>query len=178
RERAPRRPLRRVARCVATCAARGAVYVVARSSVLGHELVGRAAPVFFGASPVAVRLTAVAAFADVARLLVFPLMLRADYSPAERTLVTTPLDPRFALGLLCVAAWAALLWLAWRRGRRLEAFGLGWIAIAFFPVSNLAVQVGVLVAERALYLPSVGLAWAAGALIRCRGARRLGWGLS
>src|SRR5207244_11007349 len=172
RERAPRRPLRRVARCVATCAARGAVYVVARSSVLGHELVGRAAPVFFGASPVAVRLTAVAAFADVARLLVFPLMLRADYSPAERTLVTTPLDPRFALGLLCVAAWAALLWLAWRRGRRIEAFGLGWLGIAYFPVSNLVVPVGVLIAERTLYMPSIGLALAVGAWLKDLPIRR------
>jgi len=177
-EMVPRPSRRRMVAYVATWVALGTVYVVARSSVLGHELVGRAAPVFFGASPVAVRLTAVAAFADVARLLVFPLMLRADYSPAERTLVTTPLDPRFALGLLCVAAWAALLWLAWRRGRRLEAFGLGWIAIAFFPVSNLAVQVGVLVAERALYLPSVGLAWAAGALLRGLESRRLAWVLS
>src|SRR5207253_9317730 len=152
----PRPSRRRMAAYAVVWLALGAVYVIARWTVLGHELVGRPAPGCFGASPVAVRLTAVAAFADVARLLVFPLMLRADYSPAERTLVTTPLDPRFALGLLCVAAWAALLWLAWRRGRRLEAFGLGWIAIAFFPVSNLAVQVGVLAAERALYLPSVG----------------------
>src|SRR5947208_10631537 len=107
-EMVPRPSRRRMVAYVATWAALGTVYVVARSSVLGHELVGRAAPVFFGASPVAVRLTAVAAFADVARLLVFPLMLRADYSPAERTLVTTPLDPRFALGLLCVAARAPL----------------------------------------------------------------------
>src|SRR5207237_669538 len=116
----------------------------------------RPAPVFFGASPVAVRLTAVAALADVARLLVFPLTLRVDYSPAERTLVSTLLDYRFALGLLCVAAWSALLWLTWRRGRRVEAFGLGWIAIALFPVSNLVVPVGVLLAERARALPSAG----------------------
>src|SRR5207244_10750216 len=102
----------------------------------------------------------------------------ASYSYACLTCVTPSLAPWCALGLLCVAACAALLWLSWRRGRRLEAFGLGWIAIAFFPVSNLAVQVGVLVAERALYLPSVGLACAAGALLRGRESRRLGWGLS
>jgi len=154
------------------------VYIVVRWNVLGHELVGRAAPVFFGASPVAVRLTSVAALADVARLLVFPLTLRVDYSPAERTLVTTPLDPRFALGLLCVAAWGALLWLAWRRGRRVEAFGLGWIAIALFPVSNLAVPVGVLLAERALYLPSAGLVLAAGAWLKDLETRRLALVLS
>jgi hypothetical protein len=172
-EMAPRPSQRRMAAYVATWVALGAVYVTVRWSVLGHELVGRAAPVFFGASPVAVRLTAVAALADVARLLIFPLTLRVDYSPAERTLVTTPLDPRFVLGLLCVAAWGALLWLAWRRGRRVEAFGLGWIALALFPVSNLVVPVGVLLAERALYLPSVGLALAVGAWLKDLETRRL-----
>src|SRR5256886_9185114 len=144
----------------------GLAYVVVRWAVLGHELVGRPARVSFGASPVAVRLTAVAALADVARLLVFPLTLRVDYSPAERTLVPTLLDYRFALGVLCIAAWGGLLWLTWRRGRRVEAFGLGWIAIALFPVSNLVVPVGVLLAERALYLPSAGLVLAAGAWLK------------
>ena len=177
-EMAPRPSRRRMAAYLATWGALGAVYVVVRWNVLGHELVGRGAPVFFGASPAAVRLTAVAALADVARLLVLPFRLRVDYSPAERTLVTTPLDLRFVLGLLCVAAWGALLWLAWRRGRRVEAFGLGWIAIALFPVSNLVLPVGVLLAERALYLPSVGLALAVGAWLKDLETRRLALVLS
>jgi len=177
-EMAPRPSRQRMAAYAGVWVALGVVYVVVRWTVLGHELVGRAAPVFFGASPVAVRLTAVAALADVARLLLLPLTLRVDYSPAERTLVTTPLDPRFALGLLCVAAWGALLWLSWRRGRRVEAFGLGWIAIALFPVSNLVVPVGVLLAERALYLPSAGLALAAGAWLKDLETRRLALVLS
>jgi len=170
---APRPSQRRMAAYAGVWVALGIMYVVVRWNVLGHELVGRAAPVFFGASPVAARLTAVAALADVARLLVFPLTLRVDYSPAERTLVTTPFDSRFALGLLCVAAWGALLWLAWRRGRRVETFGLGWTAIALFPVSNLVVPVGVLLAERALYLPSAGLALAAGVWLKDLERRRL-----
>jgi len=68
--------------------------------------------------------------------------------------------------------WAALLVLAWRRGRRVEAFGLGWIAIAFLPVANLLFPTGVLVAERTLYLPSVGLAIAVGAWLKDLPARR------
>jgi len=124
--------------------------------------------VFVGQSPVAVRLTAVATLGDVLRLLVFPLTLRVDYSPAERTIVTSVLDGRFLLGLAAVALWATVLVLAWRRGRRgrrVEAFGLGWIAIAFLPVANLLFPVGILLAERTLYLPSVGLALAAGAAL-------------
>lgn len=131
------------------------------------------APVFLGESAFAGRLTAVAALADVVRLLVAPLTLRVDYSPAERTLVRSLLDGRFALGLVCLALWAGLLFLAWRKGRRVEAFGLGWIAIAFLPVSNVLFSTGVLLAERTLYLPSVGLALAAGATLARLPASRL-----
>jgi len=58
-----------------------------------------------------------------------------------------------------------LLVLAWRKGRKIEAFGLGWIAIAYLPISNVLFSTGVLLAERTLYLPSVGMALAAGAAL-------------
>jgi hypothetical protein len=155
---------RRMLGYAASWIAVGVAYVAVRETVLRDTaLIHNLAPVFIGASPGAIRLTAVAAFADITRLLVFPLTLRVDYSPAERTLVTSPLDPRLALGLLCLAVWGGLVALAWRRGRRVEAFGLGWIAIALLPVANLVFPVGVLVAERTLYLPSAGLALALGA---------------
>ena len=124
------------------------------------------APVFNGASSLTVRLTAIAALGDVARLLLFPLHLQADYSPAERTAVTTLLDTRFLVGVVVVAIWGALLALAWKRRRVLEAYGLGWIAIAYSPVANVVFPIGVLVAERTLYLPSAGLALAAGGALR------------
>jgi len=88
---------------------------------------------------------------------VFPLTLRVDYSPNERTAVTTPLDFRFAMGLFWALTWAVLLVVAWRRGRKLEAFGLGWIGVAFLPVANFLYPAGFYVAERTLYLPSAGL---------------------
>ena len=46
-------------------------------------------------------------------------------------------------------------------------------SIALFPVSNLVVPVGVLLAERALYLPSAGLVLAAGAWLKDLETRRL-----
>ena len=150
------------------------VYAAVRWSVLQpYERYHAIAPVFLGESAFAGRLTAVAALADVARLLVAPLTLRVDYSPAERTIVRSLFDGRFAIGLACLALWAALLVMAWRRGRRVEAFGLGWIAIAFLPVANLLFSTGVLVAERTLYLPSVGLAVVAGAALARLDAARL-----
>lgn len=131
------------------------------------------APVFVGQSPLTVRLTALAALADVARLLVFPLHLRGDYSPGERTAITSALDPRLVLGLLALAVWGSLLAFCWRRGRRVEAFGLGWVGIAYAPVANLLFPIGVLLAERTLYLPSAGLALAVGAWVKNLAPRRL-----
>jgi len=157
---------RRAARFVATWVLVGGAYAVVYATV-GHGFVRyeTVAPMFVGESPIAVRLTAVAALADVARLLLFPLTLRVDYSPDERTVVTSPLDPRFVAGLLCVLLRGALLVLAWKRGRRLEAFGLGWIGIALLPVANLIYPAGFYVAERTLYLPSAGLVLAAAAAL-------------
>jgi hypothetical protein len=124
------------------------------------------APVFVGETWAHAKLTAVASIADVARLLVVPAKLRADYSPNERTIVTTVFDVRFVLGVLWALLWLGLLALALRRRRRVEALGLVWIALAYAPVSNLILPVGVLVAERTLYLPSVGLTLAVAAVTR------------
>ncbi|HWC73275.1 MAG TPA: hypothetical protein VG454_04990 [Gemmatimonadales bacterium] len=149
-------------------------YVVLRATVLHpYERLHAIAPVFLGESFFAGRLTAIAALWDVLRLLIVPVTLRVDYSPAERTIVHSLVDGRFVLGLACVALWAVLLVLAWRRGRRLEAFGLGWIAIAFLPVANLLFSTGVLIAERTLYLPSVGVALALAAALSRLPAERL-----
>ncbi len=158
-----RPPGRRVVTYVAVWGLIGAAFALVRGVVLAPyaDVLGTAI-VFRGQSPLAVRLTAVAALTDVARLLVFPLTLRADYSPNERTAVTGFGDLRFVAGVACLAGWAALVWLLARR-RRVEAFGLIWIGIALTPVANLFFRAGVLVAERTLYLPSVGLSLAAGA---------------
>ena len=159
-----RPPRRKVAAFVAAWAVIGAGYAAARWAVLHHHTgFHEVAPVFSGAGPVPVRLTAIAELADIGRLLIFPLTLRVDYSPAERTLVTSALDGRFLLGLACLAIWGALLGHAWRRRRRVEALGLAWIAIAYLPVANLLFPSGVLVAERTLYAPSIGLTLALGA---------------
>ncbi|MDP3910373.1 MAG: hypothetical protein Q8Q14_08265 [Gemmatimonadales bacterium] len=160
---------------VASWVVLGAAYAAARGVILApYARYENVAPVFVGAGQAAVRLTGVAALADVARLVVFPLTLRADYSPAERTIVASLVEPRFVVGLACFAVWTALLIFAWRRGRRIEAFGLGWIGIAFLPVANILFPVGVVIAERTLYLPSVGLVLALGAWLGSLNARAYG----
>ncbi len=171
----PAPPRRKVATFLASWLVLGAAYLGVRWAVLGGVLrgTGNIAPVFLGQDPLTIRFTAAAALGDVGRLLVFPLALSADYSPDHRTAVHALADSRLALAVLVVGLWALLLRLAWRRGRKVEAYGLGWIAIAYAPVANLLFQIQVLVAERTLYLPSVGLALAVGAAARELAGRRL-----
>jgi protein O-mannosyl-transferase len=143
----------------------GGAYLALRWHVL-HRFSDVTAAALLGQGPVAVRLTGVAELVDVVRLLLFPLKLRVDYSPAERTAVTTPLDPRFIAGLAVLAAWVLLTVRLWRRGRRFEAFGLLWIGIAYLPAANLLFPVGIVMADRTLYMPSMGLALAVGGWAR------------
>lgn len=96
------------------------------------------------------------------RLFLLPARLSAEYSPDF-----VPLHTGFGLrafgGLLLVAAWAAAA-LLFRRGAPAASLGLAWTAAAVFVVSNLLVPSGVLLAERTLYLASVGVCLALGSL--------------
>lgn len=89
------------------------------------------------------------------RLLLWPRHLQAEYGPPA-------LDPGAALGLqhlpglLILLAIAVTLTHTWRR-QPMAALGLGWMLAAMLPVANLLFPTGVLVAERTLFLPSVGL---------------------
>jgi len=171
----PAPPTRKLAVFVASWLFLGVAYLGLRWTVLHGFLrgPGNTAPVFLGLDSFEIRLTATAALGDVARLLLFPLALSADYSPDHRTAVRSLLDGRLAVGVVALCLWALLLGLAWRRGRKVEAFGLGWIPIAYSPVANLLFPIQILIAERTLYLPSVGLALAVGAMCRGLAGRRL-----
>ena len=172
---APRPQRQRMVAFVLSWLVIAGAYLAVRGVVLHpYARLHATAPVFLGESAIAGRLTAVAVLSDVLRLLVVPLKLRADYSPAERTIVRSILDGRLLIGLACLGLWAWLLVMAWRKQRKVEAYGLVWIAIAFLPVSNLLFSTGVLLAERTLYLPSAGLALAAGAALARLPARRFG----
>lgn len=94
------------------------------------------------------------------RLLFFPLHLSPEYSP-DFVPASTAFSAAAAGGLLVVAAAAALAVLAYRHAVA-TAFGLIWIGATVFIVSNILVPTGVLIAERTLYLPSVGAALLAG----------------
>lgn len=87
------------------------------------------------------------------RLLLWPVRLQLDYSQPE---VGMP-GPGSGqlLGLAVLAAALALAWWARRRAPALT-IGIAWVAITLLPVSNLIVPTGIFLAERTLFLPSVG----------------------
>lgn len=91
------------------------------------------------------------------RLLAFPAWLRVDYH------LTTVAWQAVVLSLFGLALVAAALVLAYRARTVAPAvsFGIAWCCVALLPVSNL-IPTGVLVAERTLFLPSVGFMIAVG----------------
>lgn len=99
-------------------------------------------------------LTMLAVVPEWVRLMLWPNHLRADYSPGE--LVTqTAWGPLQTLGLVILIAAVALMIAAWRRAPMIS-FGLAWCAIGLFPVHNVLVPTGIVLAERTLFLPSIG----------------------
>ena len=100
---------------------------------------------------------------EFGRLLVWPDHLSADYSPQMVPGYSgwhAGLIPGAVL-LLCVAI---LMVVSWRR-TPVVAFGIAWFVIAISPVANILIPSGILIAERTLLVPSVGVVLAAGMLV-------------
>jgi Tfp pilus assembly protein PilF len=132
------------------------LWLAARTEVVtavpeGHALAG----VFEGIDPVTRARTAVGVIGRYLALILVPARLSADYSFRQIPLITSAFEPRFLLSLgACVALVAAGLLLA--RRRRLSGLAILIFFIALFPASNIAFSSGVVMAERLLYLPSLG----------------------
>jgi tetratricopeptide (TPR) repeat protein len=113
-----------------------------------------------GASFWTARLTAVKVIGRYLILLVWPAQLSWDYSFNEVPLFGTATsweDAKAVLSLLVCLGAAAVAIVCWRRSKPV------FFAIAFFfatlsPTSNLVIQIGSIMAERFLYLPSIGFA--------------------
>lgn len=106
--------------------------------------------------PVAPRIaTALWVAVRYAGLLVFPLHLSYDYSYAQIPVVASVGDLRWLAGAAFVAAYGAFLAWAARRARA-AFFAAAFSLAAFLPVSNAMVPIGTILAERLLYVPSIG----------------------
>lgn len=101
-----------------------------------------------------------------------PWRLSADYTFPQTPLILKWLDGRFLTwtGLLAASAGAAL---ALRRSTPNIARGLAWWLAAMLPLSNLITTIGVIRAERLLYLASAGACLAAAEMLICLKPARL-----
>jgi protein O-mannosyl-transferase len=132
-------------------------YLLIRWSVVGGMQPARLDPSIEMTSSVTERIiTAFQAWPVEARLLVFPRTLLADYGP-RILLPLTVWTPKAAIGLTLFVATLVGGVFALIRGQRIAALALLWFPITILPVSNLLIPIGVLVAERTLYLPSFAL---------------------
>lgn len=146
-------------------------YLAARAIVLEGMAPSRIDPALEAAAGHGGRiLTALQAWPHYLRLLLYPRVLLADYGPPIIVPVP-PLTPAAWVGLVLSIALVYFGLLAYRIGRGNAAFLLLWVPVALLPVSNLFLPIGVVVAERLLYVPSFAIAAAGGVLI----ARSLHW---
>lgn len=124
-------------------------------------------------------LTMLSVVPEWARLMLWPSHLQADYSPGE-LVAQTAWGPMQFLGLAILVAAILVLAASWRRAPVI-AFGLAWCAIGLFPVHNVLVPIGIVLAERTLFLPSIGVMIAlggAGALLLGRASASMRTGLA
>lgn len=116
--------------------------------------------------------TVAATWPQYFRLLLFPADLSIDYTPAVVHIyhgwsVAGILGVTLVLGSLVAALWS---WKApaLREGGpppRAAGLGIAWFAVTISPTANVLFLSGVLLAERTLYLPSVGLAFVVGWIV-------------
>jgi hypothetical protein len=99
---------------------------------------------------------------EFGRLFVWPARLYADYSPQQVHVHAGPHLEQIP-GVLLLGCLIILFFLCWRRAP-VVTFGLTWLAISIAPVSNILIPTGILIAERTLLVPSVGVVLAAAVL--------------
>jgi Flp pilus assembly protein TadD len=130
------------------------LYLLLRLLALGRVLPAPAA------GRASLLLALVSAAGAYLRLLVVP-------HPQNAYITELPVGGATLAGnLLAVVAFLLLLAWAWRRSDRVLSFALAWIGLTLAPSLALVAEGGgAPLAERYLYVPSIGFCWAAGALL-------------
>jgi hypothetical protein len=107
-------------------------------------------------------LTVVGVIPTWTELLLWPTRLMSEYGPPEFA-VARGLAVWQIPGALILSGVIGLT-IALRKKQRQIAFGLGWMMLTLVPASNILVATGVLVAERTLFTPSLGIALVMGSI--------------
>jgi tetratricopeptide (TPR) repeat protein len=133
----------------------GLTFLAIRTAVLGGDV--RGALLADAMAPLSIgerALTMLTVVPHWFRLLFWPADLQGDYSPSE-IVAQESWGADATLGLLLILA-ATVTAVACRRRAPAIAFGIFWLAVALLPVHNVLVPTGVVLAERTLFLPSIG----------------------
>lgn len=99
-------------------------------------------------------LTAIGVVPSWIRLLFWPARLSSEYGPPDIPIAqgySIEQLPGFAL-LVAILALGVLL----RRRRPVISFGIAFVCVTLLPSSNFLLPAGIIIAERTLFLPSVG----------------------
>lgn len=99
-------------------------------------------------------LTMIGAAPEWLRLLLWPARLMTDYAPPYIDIAEGPSITQLP-GLLVLLGTLGLMAACWRRSP-VTSFGIGWIVLTLLPASNFIIPAGIVLAERTLFLPSVG----------------------
>ena len=108
-------------------------------------------------------LTAVGVVPQWLRLFYWPAHLSSEYGPPDID-IAQGLSISQLPGFLLLAG-LLLLGVLWRRRRPTISFGIAFICVALLPASNFVLPAGIVLAERTLFLPSVGALLALGGVL-------------
>jgi tetratricopeptide (TPR) repeat protein len=157
-----------------------AAFFYLRSGLQTHMLIEFTENPLVSAGFWTARLTAVKVVGKFLWLFLWPARLSADYTynavPLFGWRASNWEDAKALMALaVCLggALLAVLLAVRWRRTGKPLLFFLVFFFVALSPTSNLIMLIGSIMAERFLYLPSVGLAGCVVAAIHALGQRRL-----
>jgi hypothetical protein len=145
-------------------------FVGIRSAALGGDVKGSfTAEALTGLGIGGRALTMLQVVPEWFRLFLWPEHLRADYSP--NVIVTaTHWGVAQTFGVTLLLAAVVLAWVC-RRARPAVTFGILWTAVGLVLVSNLIVATGIVLAERTLFLATIGVVIAGGDLLWSLGSR-------
>lgn len=148
-------------------------YLVARHLVLGEIVSSKIAWLsnpLAHTDPWTRALTAIKVLGHYVWLLLVPIRLSADYSYNQIPISHSFAEPAVVDALLVLVALVALA--VWSRRRRpVLSFGIAIFGLTILLVSNLPFPIGTIMAERLLYLPSLGFCIALAAAVGTLAAR-------
>ena len=147
--------LRTMVPVAAATVATAIVFLVIRTAVLGSIQGGGTSPIFFENDLGTRFFTMLTVVLEWLRLFIWPAELSADYS-VSRIETMRSFEASMVPSILVLGGTAAL-GIAARKTQPVLSFALAWTGITLLIPSNLVVVTGFVLAERSLFLPSVGV---------------------